>query len=118
MAKHIILSVFFLVSFFNGYSQQGEATLFNTPIGIEGMETVQPKKGTVLALTLLLGPIGGHRVLLGTKTIVPVLYAVTLGGGLGLVPLIDFFVCLFKKDLSHYQGDGRFLMWLRNEKTE
>lgn len=92
-----------------GYSQD-KAT--NEWVAVEGIK--QPKKGTVLALTVLLGPIGGHRVLLGTKPIIPILYAITLGGGFGLVPLIDFIACILKKDTTDYEKNERFLMWLKD----
>lgn len=83
---------------------------------IEGYENI--KKSELLIVTLLLGPIGGHRVLLGTKAIVPLVYTLTLGGGLGLVPLIDFFVTLFTKNPETYANESRVLMWLHKEKAK
>ncbi|MGB0165662.1 MAG: hypothetical protein ACPF8V_02290, partial [Luteibaculum sp.] len=75
----------------------------------------EANRSSVLALTLLLGPLGGHRVLMGTKFYIPLAYALTLGGGLGLVPVIDFFVCLFKKDLKEFHENPHFLMWLKSK---
>lgn len=80
---------------------------------VEGIP--QLKKSTALLVTILLGPVGGHRVILGTKSWVPLVYTLTLGGGLGIVPLIDFFATLFSKDISEYQNQGRVLMWLNKK---
>ena len=114
MARILTVTLFSFIVITTINAQNTNTSIFNTPVGLGNDDvSAQPKKATVLALTVLLGPIGGHRVLLGTKTIVPVLYTLTLGGGLGLVPLIDFFVCLFKKDLTPYKDEDRFLMWLR-----
>lgn len=63
------------------------------------------------AATLLLGPFGAHRIYLGTSAKVPVFYTVTLGGGLGMLPLIDLICILTVKDLSRYYDNGRIFMW-------
>ena len=62
-------------------------------------------------LTLTLGPFGAHRLYLGTEAIVPIFYTVTLGGGLGILPVIDLFHILLTKDLSRYYNNGRVFMW-------
>lgn len=73
---------------------------------------INKQKLTALILDLLAGPIGGHRMALGTKPIVPIFYALTFGGGFLLLPLIDFFVILFTKDISKYTNNSKIIMWL------
>ncbi|HEX4886502.1 MAG TPA: NINE protein [Luteibaculaceae bacterium] len=68
------------------------------------------KNATLLAL--LSGPLGGHRIYLGTVARVPVLYALTLGGVLGLIPLIDIAVLWLSPNPSQYLNNPRFIMWL------
>lgn len=36
-----------------------------------------------------LWPFGVHRLYLGTEAKIPVIYTLTLGGGIGILPLID-----------------------------
>ena len=59
------------------------------------------------------GFVGTHRVLLGTKPWVPVVYVVTFGGCFGVIPLIDFFVITFSKDISKYEDNSAIFMWLK-----
>lgn len=72
---------------------------------------VRNDKASLAALTVTLGIFGGHRLYLGTEPHVPVLYTVTLGGGLGIVPLVDLICILSTKDLDKYANDPRFIMW-------
>lgn len=64
-----------------------------------------------IALTVLLGPFGAHRIYLGTREIVPVFYTLTLGGGVGIVPFIDLLHLIFTKDLSKFVNNPKVLMW-------
>ncbi|MFB6257300.1 MAG: NINE protein [Flavobacteriales bacterium] len=75
-----------------------------------------PKRGIAIALTILLGPIGGHRLYLGTEPRVPVLYTVTLGGGLGLLPLIDLIHLIVAEDMESYLNNRKVFMWLKKKK--
>jgi TM2 domain-containing membrane protein YozV len=59
------------------------------------------------------GFMGAHRVMLGTKPWVPVVYVVTFGGCFGVIPLIDFFVITFSKDISKYEDNPAIFMWLK-----
>ena len=68
-------------------------------------------KLVLAGLTITLGIFGVHRLYLGTSPHVPVIYTVTLGGGLGIVPLIDLIHILATKDLEKYQEIHRFFMW-------
>ena len=59
------------------------------------------------AFVLLTGPIGGHRIILGTGPVVPAVYAITLGGGLGILPAIDFFAILFSGNASKFKNNRK-----------
>ncbi|MFO7878427.1 MAG: NINE protein [Bacteroidota bacterium] len=65
-----------------------------------------------IAADILTGPLGGHRIYLGTEPWVPVVYALTLGGGMGFLPLADLFVIIFTPDLNRYTDNSQFIMWL------
>ena len=60
-----------------------------------------------------LGFMGAHRVMLGTKPWVPVVYVATFGGCFGVLPLIDFFVITFSKDIEKYENNPNIFMWLK-----
>lgn len=60
-----------------------------------------------------LGFMGAHRVMLGTKPWVPVVYVATFGGCFGVLPLIDFFVITFTKDIEQYENNPNIFMWLK-----
>jgi TM2 domain-containing membrane protein YozV len=60
-----------------------------------------------------LGFVGAHRVMLGTKPWVPVVYVATFGGCFGLLPLIDFCVIVFSKDIEQYENNPNIFMWVK-----
>jgi hypothetical protein len=68
----------------------------------------------VLAFPLF-GIVGLHRIYLGTKPYVPVVYIATLGGCAGILPLIDFCVILLsdKETFESYQNNPRVFMWAK-----
>lgn len=66
-------------------------------------------------LCVTLGPFGAHRLYLGTKPGVPVAYTLTLGGGMGVLPVIDFMLICFSKDLSPYRNNPHVFMWNTKE---
>jgi len=68
-------------------------------------------RAAAISLTILTGLIGGHRVYLGCKPYIPVIYAITLGGGLGILPFIDLIVICISKDLEQYENNDRIFMW-------
>ncbi len=68
-------------------------------------------KVVALILPGTLGAFGAHRIYLGTDPKIPIFYTITLGGGLGVLPAIDFFVLLFSKDLSKYYHNDKIFMW-------
>ena len=59
------------------------------------------------------GFMGAHRVMLGTKPWVPIVYVATFGGCFGLLPLIDFFVITFSKDIEQYENNPHIFMWVK-----
>jgi TM2 domain-containing membrane protein YozV len=70
-------------------------------------------RAVAIALAILTGPLGGHRLYLGTKPIVPVVYALTLGGGFFILPFIDIVVLLFSKDISRFENNDKIFMWVK-----
>lgn len=65
-----------------------------------------------LAFPFPMGFIGAHRVMLGCKPWVPVVYVATLGGCFGILPLIDFIVILTSRDISRYVDHPGVFMWI------
>lgn len=64
-----------------------------------------------VVLAFALGPFGGHRLYLGTGPKVPIIYTLTLGGGFGVLPMIDMIHLLLKKDLGPYRNNTQVFMW-------
>jgi TM2 domain-containing membrane protein YozV len=69
------------------------------------------KRLTAAILCLTLGPFGAHRLYLGTSTAVPVAYTLTLGGGLGVLPVIDLLLICFSSDITPYMNNPHVFMW-------
>lgn len=67
----------------------------------------------VLAFPFPFGMVGLHRIYLGTKPHVPVVYIATFGGVLGILPLIDFFVITCDKNFDQYRDNGKIFMWIK-----
>lgn len=75
-----------------------------------------PQKNKKLIAALLAFPfpcgiVGLHRIYLGCAPHVPVAYIATVGGGFGLLPLIDFIFLLRAKDLQPFIANGKVFMW-------
>lgn len=70
---------------------------------------------SLLAFPFPGGILGLHRIYLGTKPYVPLIYIVTLGGGFFILPVIDFFVLLFNKDISRFENHPGVFMWVDNQ---
>ena len=81
----------------------------NTPFVFKKLN--KRTKGEAILMAVLTGPLGGHRLYLGTNPYVPIFYAVTLGGGFGLLPVIDIVVIIVSKDLSKYENNQQIIMW-------
>jgi len=104
----------------NGLNIEAELALFGVDLNELDLGTAYKKEDEKLISILLavaLGPFGGHRLYLGTKPHVPVVYTLTLGGGFGILPLIDIFHLLFAKDLSPYRNNGNIFMWRPDKST-
>lgn len=72
-------------------------------------------RAKAIVFTLLTGPLGGHRVYLGTRPGAPIIYSVTLGG-FGILPVIDLVHLIFKKDISEFEKNPKIIMWGGDEK--
>lgn len=68
-------------------------------------------RAVAIGLTVLLGPFGAHRIYLGTRETVPIFYTLTLGGGLGVLPVVDLIHLIFSKDLSRFVNNEKVIMW-------
>jgi len=83
---------------------------------LEGTNQVLDDKDPVMAFVLatVVGYLGIHRLYLGTKPTVVILYIIT-GGGCGIITLVDWIqlllVLLDEKDLSPYIDNPNFIMW-------
>lgn len=65
-----------------------------------------------ILLDILLGGIAIHRVYLGGKPTLVLLYFITCGGIFGILPFGDFIVMLINyDDISAYVGNDNFIMW-------
>jgi hypothetical protein len=68
---------------------------------------------SAMAFPFPLGFVGAHRVMLGTKPYVPIVYVATLGGCFGLLPTIDFLVLAFSKNIAQYENNPNIFMWVK-----
>jgi hypothetical protein len=87
---------------------------------IVSKDTLKQKKwvSALFAFPFPFGFMGAHRVMLGTKPWVPVVYVATFGGCFGLLPLIDFFVITFSKDITQYENNPNIFMWVKEKKEQ
>jgi TM2 domain-containing membrane protein YozV len=71
----------------------------------------QPKHSRFTAATfdITLGLLGVHRLYLGTKPSVPMIYTMTLGGA-GFLVVADLGVILFSKDLEKFANNDHVFM--------
>lgn len=69
----------------------------------------------VLAFPFPFGIVGLHRIYMGTKPYVPVVYIATIGGVFGILPFIDFCVLMFDKDFQRYENNGKVFMWIKTD---
>lgn len=73
------------------------------------------KKGAAAAMAFPIpfGIVGLHRIYLGTKPYVPLVYIATVGGCFGILPLIDFFVIVLEADSEKFVNNPRVFMWAK-----
>lgn len=72
------------------------------------------RRAVAIALAVLLGPFGAHRLYLGTTPKVAIAYGLTFGG-FGVVALIDLVHLIAAKDLNRFRDSDRILMWTDGE---
>ncbi|MFN3918383.1 MAG: TM2 domain-containing protein [Flavobacteriales bacterium] len=86
----------------------------NNPLPVKKWITFSKKqeneKLIAAGLTVALGPFGAHRLYLGTKPHVPIIYTLTLGG-FAIIPLVDMGHILFSKDITPYKDNPKVIMW-------
>ncbi len=81
----------------------------NQPLALQ-----ENHRGVAIALAVLLGPFGAHRLYLGTTPKVAIAYGLTFGG-FGVVALIDLVHLIASKDLERFRDCDRILMWAGSE---
>jgi TM2 domain-containing membrane protein YozV len=79
-------------------------------------ESIQQDKSAwvAFAIAFVVGGLGIHRVYLGGKGSLILIYIVTCFGIFGVVPMIDWIVLLvgaIKGDISQFIGSDKFFMW-------
>lgn len=122
MIKYCFLIIFGISTFSAVASQKVDISILPQQeilsaldVGLESDATqVKPpkfKKLKAVLLALFLGHFGVHRIYLGTAADVPVVYSLTLGGGLGLLPLLDMVAILTTKNLEQYSNNEQVFMW-------
>lgn len=97
--KKIIISILFFLVLEKGASQDTSFTYNNVKIN----------KGLALAFLVIGGPIGLHRVYLGTSPQIPLIYGMTIGGG-GLLLIWDAYKIIFSKNLYNLRNRTTVLM--------
>jgi len=80
---------------------------------IDSSSSIKPraKKLKAVLLAVFLGHFGVHRIYLGTTPNVPIVYSLTLGGGFGLLPLLDIVAILSSKNLDEFSNNNQVFMW-------
>jgi len=78
--------------------------------GLDTLQRHENERVISTGLAVLLGAFGAHRIYLGTKPHVAVIYGITFGG-FGVLALLDVVHILLKKDLAPYRNNDRIIMW-------
>jgi TM2 domain-containing membrane protein YozV len=89
-------------------------------VSIDESINTHPKfrKTKAALLAVFLGHFGVHRIYLGTSPNVPVVYSLTLGGGLGILPFIDLIAILKSKNLDEFKDSKKVFMWQKSISTQ
>ena len=66
----------------------------------------------LLAFPLPFGVLALHRIYLGTKPYVPLMYIATAGGIFGILPFIDFCILLLDNNIDRFYSNGKVFMWI------
>ena len=93
---------------------QNKTNIFNKNLNlIEKIKSRHDiKKGYALLILLFTGPLGGHRIYLGTAPYVPLVYTATLGGGFGFLPLLDAIAIIFSNKIDKFINNEKIIMWI------
>ena len=67
----------------------------------------------ILAFPFPFGFFGAHRIYLGSKPYVPLVYIATFGGAFGILPFIDFVVIVLDKDITRFENNEKVFMWVK-----
>ncbi|HAA01324.1 MAG TPA: hypothetical protein DEP18_01165 [Flavobacteriales bacterium] len=81
----------------------------------ENTKQRRPRRLVASLLCITLGPFGVHRLYLGTTPNVPVAYTLTLGGGVGILPVVDLLLIVFSNDITPYLNNPNVFMWSEGE---
>jgi TM2 domain-containing membrane protein YozV len=106
------------------YDQSGVESIYDSTLYQEvsdtyrtdGDSTKSKLLASILAFPLPFGMLGLHRIYLGAKPIIPILYLVTFGGIVGILPFIDMMVLILSKDIKPFVDSSNILFWYK--KTE
>lgn len=115
MVKGVGVSILLFLFFTLNLKANKVELSFSDSLVIDTTNQIEPPKrkhvrAKAIVFTLLTGPLGGHRVYLGTRPGAPIIYAVTLGG-FGILPLVDLAHLIFTKDLSKFEQNQKIIMW-------
>lgn len=115
MVKGVGFSILLFLFFTPNLKANHEELSLSDSLATDSVQQTElPKRKHVRAkaivFTLLTGPLGGHRVYLGTRPGAPIIYAVTLGGFF-ILPLVDLAHIIFTKDLSKFEQNQKIIMW-------
>ena len=80
-------------------------------IGKDSTKSKSKVIAAILSFPYPFGMLGLHRIYLGANPIIPILYFVTFGGLLGIVPFIDMMVLILSKDTKPFYKNSKILMW-------
>ena len=83
-------------------------------MNVTSVQAADPNGWVAFALCWVVGGIGIHRVYLGGKASLILIYFITCGGIFGIVPLVDWIVLLIGSingDISQYVNNDSFFMW-------
>lgn len=86
----------------------------NSVLNASSVQATDPNPWVAFALAWVVGAFGIHRVYLGGKGMLIVLYIITCFGIFGVVPLVDWIVLLvgaINGDISQYVNNDSFFMW-------
>ena len=112
----LTLTIFSSISFASNdkvfaTSQIDRLSKITISIDTNDKKSVNKTKAIAVTLAITLGIFGVHRLYLGTKPIVPISYTLTLGGGMGLLPVIDIFYIISAKDINQITNNDFIFMW-------